>query len=231
MCGRYVHPDQAAIERAWHIGRSNSNPFAERFNVLPTTTVPVLRLDEGTLELTGARWGFIPHWWKDAKLPRLTLNARSEEAAIKPMWRHAYARNRCLLPALGWYEWREVEEVDQSTGEVRARKQPYFIHRLDSKPFAFAGLLSNRSPSSNAPPELSCAILTRAAAPGLSQVHDRMPVVLPQSLHSAWIDPALVQPAAVTRMIADAENDFAFHAVSMRVNGRLAQGPELVQPL
>jgi len=59
MCGRYVHPDQAAIERAWHIGREDGNPFGARFNVAPTTRVPVLRLQDSTLELTGARWGFV----------------------------------------------------------------------------------------------------------------------------------------------------------------------------
>ena len=101
MCGRYVSPDQAAIERAWHIGRHNSNPFVERYNVLPTTSVPVLRFHDGALELTSARWGFIPFWWKQAKPPQSTINARSEEAAGRPMWRHAFARSRCLLPALG----------------------------------------------------------------------------------------------------------------------------------
>jgi putative SOS response-associated peptidase YedK len=43
MCGRYVSPDTASIERAWHIGRINSNPFSRHFNVAPTTTIPLIR--------------------------------------------------------------------------------------------------------------------------------------------------------------------------------------------
>jgi len=43
MCGRYMSPDQAAIERPWHIGRQNSNPFKRRYNVAPTQAVPALR--------------------------------------------------------------------------------------------------------------------------------------------------------------------------------------------
>ena len=101
MCGRYVSPDQAAMEREWHVGRANSNPFPRRFNVAPTTLVPILRLDRGSdeLELTAARWGLIPHWWKDAKIPVHTIDARSEDAATKPMWRAALRNWRCLIPA------------------------------------------------------------------------------------------------------------------------------------
>lgn len=106
MCGRYVSPETAAIERAWHIGRSNSNPFRRRYNVLPTTLIPILRRahDTDLLELTEARWGLIPHWWTKAKPPTSTINARSEEAAGKPLWRFPYRNARCLIPAVGWYE-------------------------------------------------------------------------------------------------------------------------------
>jgi len=81
MCGRYVSPEQASIERAWKIDRTSSNPFPRRFNVQPTTDVPVLRLDGRALVLEAARWGLIPHWWKQDKPPTFTINARLEEAA------------------------------------------------------------------------------------------------------------------------------------------------------
>jgi putative SOS response-associated peptidase YedK len=57
MCCRYVSPDTASIEREWHIGRGNSNPFQQRFNVLPTTQIPILRHspESGEIELTEAR--------------------------------------------------------------------------------------------------------------------------------------------------------------------------------
>src|SRR5450631_4205517 len=109
MCGRYVSPDEAAIERFWEINRrSNTDPFRRRFNVAPTTTVPIIRrAEDGAHELCEARWGLIPHWWKQEKPPALTFNARSEEAAVKPTWRNSYRHLRCLMPALGWYEWNE----------------------------------------------------------------------------------------------------------------------------
>ena len=106
MCGRYVSPEQASIERAWQIRRSSGMDFVRRFNVQPTTEVPLLLLDAGELALAAARWGLIPHWWKQDKPPTFTINARLEEAAGKPMWRDPMRRTRCLLPAEGWMNGR-----------------------------------------------------------------------------------------------------------------------------
>jgi putative SOS response-associated peptidase YedK len=144
MCGRYVSPDTASIERQWHIGRTNSNPFRGRFNVCPTDIVPILRAqrESGEIELTEARWGFVPHWWKQAKPPSSGFNARSEEAVSKPMWRHAYRNWRCLIPAVGWYEWQVAQRADSATGEIKPYKQPHFIYREDRKLVALGGLLS-----------------------------------------------------------------------------------------
>lgn len=234
MCGRYVHPDAAAIEREWHVGRDDGNPFARRFNVLPTTTVPMLRHDPrtGALALAPARWGLVPHWWKDAKPPKFTINARAEEAAGKPMWRHAWRNARCLIPAEGWYEWQALERVDPATGEVKTFKQPFYIHRADARPFCFAGLMAAWRASGEDADTLSCAILTRAAAGALTEVHDRMPVVLPQAAFAAWTDPGLTDAARVQTLVAaHAQSDFAFHRVSTRVNSARSEGPELVAPV
>src|SRR5258706_13066458 len=121
MCGRYVSPEQAAIERAFHLGRCGGDPFKRKFNVFPSDTVPFLRgvPDSPELELAAGRWGFVPHWWEDAKPPRGSHIARVGEVAQQPMWRDAWTRARCLLPAEGWYEWKTVERLDPVTGEIR----------------------------------------------------------------------------------------------------------------
>lgn len=230
MCGRYVHPDQAAIERGWQIGRGQGNPFAARFNVAPTMLVPMLRWDAqaGRVELTQAQWGFVPAWWKDAKPPRHTINARTEEIHSKPMWRAAWRQARCLLPALGWYEWRAQEQVDPVSGEISSRKQPFFIHPAEGGLVAFAGIWSTRT-SDPGVAAASCAILTRAGAGAAAQVHDRMPVVLDDAGMAAWTDPAGDDPAAI--VARHAREDFVFHAVSPRLNQRGAEGAQLIEPM
>jgi len=212
MCGRYVSPEQASIERAWRIDRTNGNPFPRRFNVQPTTAVPVLMIEDGARTLAAARWGLIPHWWKQDKPPAHSINARLEEAARKPMWRDPLRRMRCLMPAEGWYEW-----------QARAgARQPHYIRRGDGRPVCFAGLLSAWQG------QLSCALLTRPAAGPVAEVHDRMPVVLADYAHDGWLDPALADATAFARANALCA-EFVHYPVSKRVNSARNEGPELIE--
>ncbi|MFN0314602.1 MAG: SOS response-associated peptidase [Burkholderiales bacterium] len=234
MCGRYVHPDQAAVERAWHIGRHNQNPFAARFNVSPTMLIPILRRtpDGDALELTTARWSFVPHWWKQPKPPSATINARSEEAAIKPMWRDAYKSGKAhiLMPALAYYEWQERQHADPQTGEIKSYKQPYCFFRPNREPFCFAGLASWWRVPDKPEPILTCALLTRAASAAVAPVHDRMPVVLPEELFSAWTDPGLTTASATKLLLDRALDEFSWMPVRTLVNNARSEGPQLMEP-
>jgi putative SOS response-associated peptidase YedK len=125
----------------------------------------------------------------------VTINARVEEAAGKPMWRDAARRSRCLVPSLGWYEWK-----DQGGGRARL---PFFIHCPQRELFHFAGLCSSwKSPGGE--PILSFAILTFKAVERSGTIHDRMPRVLAPSAHDAWLDPALTDAAAAAELAAGA---------------------------
>ena len=230
MCGRYVSPDEAAIEREWHIGRGNNTPFRTRFNTSPTTRVPLLLArEDGRLDLQLARWGLAPHWWKDSKPPRLTFNARSEEAASKPMWRYPASRARCLVPALGWYEWQEIERVNTATGEIEKIKQPHFIYLANSQPFAFAGLVSEWRPEGQEA-QLTCAILTQDAVGPAAEVHTRMPVVLSKDAESDWLDATLTDAKqAIASARERAVTEFEHFAVSTRVNNARNEGAELIE--
>lgn len=221
MCGRYVSPEEAEIERFWHIGRHNSNPFGRRFNVSPTSIIPVLRLDRSTgeIELVNARWGLIPTWWREPKPPRTTHNARCEEAATKPMWKGPLAKSRCLIPALGWYEWKQVERTDPATGEIIKTRQPHFFHLRDDQLFAFAGVMAMWKPANDDEWQASCAILTRDAAGPAADVHDRMPVVLSKDSENGWLDPKITDPAqAMAAALREGVTGIEHHPVSSRVN-------------
>lgn len=235
MCGRYVSPGQAAIEGAWHVGRHNNNPFVRRFNVQPSTEIPILRLhaESRDLELATARWGLIPHWWKDAGPPKFTFSARLEEAASKPMWRHPLRHSRCLIPAEGWFEWRALQRPDPATGELKTFKQPHFIRRRDARLFCFAGLMSLRPAPEAGGPQMSCSILTRSATGPAAEIHERMPVVLADEAHAEWLDPGRVDPERIAETIrrhARCE-EFEHYPVSTRVNSSRAEGPQLIEPL
>lgn len=181
MCGRYVSPEQAEIERFWHIGRHNSNPFGRHYNVAPRVQVPIIYSTDDGLELSLARWGLVPFWWAQPKLPPFTFNTRIEEAATKPMWRDVVKRSRCLIPAIGWYEWKPLEVVDPGTCEIKTAKQPYFLHLAGQPAFAFAGLMSRyRLTPTSEETILTAAIITREAEGPAADVHTRMPLILPK---------------------------------------------------
>ena len=227
MCGRYVSPDEAAMERYWHIGARNSGRWIQRiYNVAPTMTVPiVLNNAGGTPEVVPARWGLIPGWWKKPSLPTLTFNARSEEAAVKPMWRHSYRTQRCLMPAQGWYEWNAKEQARSPSG--RKVKQPYYIHSPDDSMLAFAALWSSwQGPDGQ--PVLSCALLTTEAAPTIHAIHNRMPVVLAPEQFDDWLSSNL-SSEQVGEALAKARQDLTAYPVSTEVNNTRNDYPELLQ--
>lgn len=146
MCGRYnLIPD----ERAWaDVGAILGEEILAlllairpRYNISPTQTVPIIVMDDdGKPRLIEARWGFIPVYWKKPIPPSLTTNVRSETAAIKPMWKHAWRRQRCLIPASGWYEWvrHEVAVVIvrrvHPAGPAVPSAVPYEVRRRGNEP-------------------------------------------------------------------------------------------------
>lgn len=231
MCGRYVEPAKAPLEVFWKIARREWDSPRQRFNVAPTTSVPiVLRAEDGAYELRGARWGLIPHWWRDAKPPTISFNARSEEAAVKPTWRDSYHHSRCLMLAQGWYAWSENEPAREGAPKGRcATGQPYYMHCEADPVIAIAGLLAYwRSPAGDA--IVSCALLSRDAAPSLVRIHHRMPAILPAESFESWLTHE-TDEAEVARMVAGARSDFVGRPVSIRVNNTRNDSPDLIEDI
>jgi putative SOS response-associated peptidase YedK len=130
MCNSYVSPDQAAIERAWHIGRHNQPKWARE--VFPRAQGPFLRrgADAGT-DLVVGIWGLIPSWSKTPILKYSTNNCRSEEAPAKPTFRDAWRKGqRCIIPAMSF------DEPCWETG----KNVWWRFRRADGLPWGLAGL-------------------------------------------------------------------------------------------
>lgn len=229
MCGRYVLPGEVEIGQFWHVVRHGlAAPAGPRYNVAPTLPVPVLFPGpDSRLELASARWGLIPAWWRKDTPPATAFNARAEEAERKPLWRDSLRTSRCLMPARGWYEWNASEPARDGSG--RKCPQPYFLFCPGAPLFAFAAVRATWvRPGS--PPVVSCALLTTRAAPAVSRIHPRMPVVLKPELEAPWLDPTTPLPL-LERILADARNDLAAYPVSSRVNHVRQDAPDLLDPV
>jgi putative SOS response-associated peptidase YedK len=151
-----------------------------RFNIAPTQLVSAVRTFGGTAdrELTLLKWGLIPSWAKDSKIGASLINARGETVATKPSFRSAFRKRRCLIPADGYFEWQRIGK----------QKQPFWIRRQDERPFAFAGLWESWHGGEGSAIE-SCSVITTEAIPPLSELHDRMPVILDPEDYDRWLDP------------------------------------------
>jgi putative SOS response-associated peptidase YedK len=150
-----------------------------RFNIAPGEPVAVVRQkpEGGGRELAFLRWGLIPAWADDPSIGDHLANARSETAATKPSFCHAFRSRRCLVVSDGFYEWQRTD----------GRKQPYFIGLKSDRPFGLAGL-SERWENQGQPVE-TCTILTTDANELMQPIHERMPVMVPPDQYGLWLDP------------------------------------------
>lgn len=224
MCGRYgLFHDASEIAEAFgaDIARLDPPP-APRYNLAPTQNAPILvpRDGEGRVALM-ARWGLIPHWAKDPATFRATLvNARSESAHEKPSFRDAFARDRCVVPASGFYEWRAPEGG--------GRKQPFWIRRRDGAPLALAGLHA-RNERAETPD--SFTILTTRPNALMARLHDRQPVILPAAALDAWFDPERRDAASLSDLLEPNDPaELEAIPIGTAVNRPGNEGPELLAP-
>ena len=214
MCGRFTLIE-AIPWLAEIMGLENPEKVGDvppRYNVSPGTEVAIVRAKESTeknaRELALARWGLVPFWAKEPDFGARTINARSETAARKPAFRAAFRYRRCLIPADGFYEW---------AGSGR-KKQPFFIHLENGKPFAFAGLWESWTGADGSVLE-TCTILTTEANEKLAELHHRMPVILPEASYADWLNPRENRAKVLQPLLKPYPSDaFAYYPVSERVN-------------
>jgi putative SOS response-associated peptidase YedK len=220
MCGRYVSKLEASLEREWNLTRTPSD--FESYNIAPGQQVPVVRIHDGGHECTLMRWGLVPHWAKGVPPKYSTINARVEGITTAPSYRDPWKRGqRCILPALGFYEWQV-----RNTG-----KQPYYIHLEDQAVFGFAGLY-DFSTLADGPALESCTIITMPANHLLAEIHNakqRMPAILRREDHEAWLSGDADAARACLQPYPD--ELMAAHEVSIRVNSPKNNTPDLLEPV
>jgi len=218
MCGRFTLR-APAHELAAAFGVDARANLAPRYNIAPTQPVAVVRAAASAGEPPARafallRWGLIPAWARDPSIGARMINALAETLAEKPAFRAAFRARRCLVLADGFYEWQKPAR-DEGRG---AAKQPWFIHRADDAPFAFAGLWERWTGPNGAAIE-SCAIVTTEANARRAPIHDRMPVIVPPKAHGAWLDCRHGAPERAAALLRPAPDDaLVAHRVSRRVN-------------
>ena len=219
MCGRFVSKTDAAIERAFNVIPRQWTHDWVKYNVAPTQNVPMIRFADGQRDEVMLRWRLVPAWAKAQPTKYSTINVRAETIEAAATYRGPWKRGqRCIIPAVGYYEWQEVD----------GGKQPYFIRRAGGEPFGFCGLWEVSTGPDGDTLE-SCTIITVHANPLVAQIHvkARMPAMVTPEQCDAWLegtmDDSRVALAPFPAELMDA------YPVSTRVNSPRNDGPELLE--
>jgi putative SOS response-associated peptidase YedK len=236
MCGRFVSASSPERIAEYFGAAFEGETLGDNYNVAPTNDIyAVVAGPDGAPRLEVFHWGLIPVWAKEIKVGYKMINARAETLASKPAYKSVFKKNRCIIPMDGFYEWKAGEPGGPVTKSGKPAKQPMFINRLDGEPLAVAGLWSAwRDPAGDPSADWlhSATVVTTSANGTMAPIHDRMPVILPQSAWDTWLDPENQDLAILSGLLVPAaDNLLTVRAVGTEVNNVRNKGPELIEPV
>ncbi len=230
MCGRYtITQDLAGLEKLVRF-ICKVVDFKPRYNLAPRQQAPVLVWETGQPTLKSMRWGLIPSWSKDETIGDKLTNARADTISEKPSYRKPFEKQRCLVPADGFYEWQTTP----------AGKQPFRFTLRGGGFFCMAGLWEKwiRPPNESelglddSGPAVSqmvetFTIITTEPNPMVAAVHNRMPVILGPEHYQWWLEPNRFEPQFLKTLLRPyPAEDMACYRVSKLVNNAKNDNPD-----
>lgn len=226
MCGRVsLHAPAEKLMKLFSV--DEVPPLPPQYNTAPTDPVLAIRDRGEGRQAEAMRWGLVPHWAKDPRIGARMINARAETVATKGSFKGPFRKRRCLIAVDGFYEWARSGKhklswrivMDGDTPEARGR------------PYALAGLWS---PWKQPDGEwlITATVITTQANALLARIHDRMPVILPESTWDTWLDPDLHDIGDLQELLVPYPvEELAMFRVSTRVNNARHKDAECVVPL
>jgi putative SOS response-associated peptidase YedK len=229
MCGRFVQQRPVSEIAAIFAAEPLFEDPGGHYNVTPSQRVAaVVERPDRQRAVAPFIWGLVPSWTpKDKVAPTRLFNARSESVVDRPAFRGLLERHRLIVPADGFYEWRSG---------AHGPRQAFYIRRIDGRPLALGGLWTTWHDPDVArhvdEPLRTTTILTTSPNGLMSQIHDRMPVVIAEGAIDAWLDPSFGDTAALRSMLRPAPDDLLEAIpVGAVVGNARNQGRELTSPI
>ncbi len=213
MCGKYAAGDltqsqmQEILEGFLYAPArvDQSAPKAKPgYNISPSDQAHMVRWDDDGFELTTARWQI-----NDPRAKSPLINSKISNIHF---WKNYWDQGRCIVPALGYYEWSGIS----------GRKQPYFISVNRNAPLIFfAGFYKTGENG------FECSILTRNPAPQIEQIHNRMPVILSPAEIQDWL--TYVSKVENAQDMLGTDWNGRFETTPVRPVTRSSEGPDMIE--
>jgi putative SOS response-associated peptidase YedK len=221
MCGRYGFIPGKGFYGRFSVAADPDFNLEACYNVYPGAMMPVI-ISQSPKQAVMMKWGLIPFWAKDFRIAYSTINARAEEIELKPAFRKPFKTQRCLVPASGFYEWKQVGPKE---------KIPYYVHLRSSQLFAFAGLYDVWKDAEGYPIK-TYTIITVNPNKIVGDIHNRMPALLSAEDEDKWIDSSLTDSKILHSLLRTfPDNDMEAYQVSREVNNPKNDSPNLILPL
>jgi len=193
------------------------------YNIAPGQNIAGILKKDTNKSLTTLRWGLIPHWAKEENIGYRMINARAETLAQKPTFSRPLKTQRCIIPANGFYEWKQ--------DIVRRSKTPFYINLRSGRPMGFAGLYDTWK-SKEGKIITSCTIITTKPNDLLGQLHNRMPAILEPNSREVWLDKTIQEPGELMPLLKPYDaSEMTVYEVSKIVNSTKFNGPDCIKPV
>jgi len=226
MCGRFtitVTMDELKdyLSEYYDIDEMKSDFVLPRYNVAPGQDV-ISIINDGNKNRVGLfKWGFVPSFAKDEKIGYSMINAKSETLQEKPSYRPSLEQKRCVILADGFYEWKKEDK----------HKIPMRILMKDKSIFPIAGLWSTFTRSDGSKLH-TCTIVTTQANEIVSDIHDRMPVILTDETKISWLNPRITDYKILTTLLKPFDSKRMYtYQVSSKVNTATFDDMECIKPI
>ena len=220
MCGRFeIHSAIEMITEIFGIDEWEIE-YSPNYNVAPSQDILIV-VNDGKRRLIRSRWGLVPPWSKDLSTGYKMINARAESLAEKRSFKTAFEKQRCLVVADGFYEWRK-----EGTG-----KKPFYIRLKSGKPFGFAGLY-NVWKSPEGEQITTSTIITTDANELVRPIHNRMPVITSPDRYGLWLDPSVHEKDLLMPVLTPvASEEMEMYRVTPKMNSVKYNDPENVKAI
>ena len=224
MCGRFTlvvtyEELMDILDRHYEIKSFEYQSDLPRYNIAPTQNVISIIHDGSKYRAGYIKWGLVPSFAKDEKIGAKMINAKAETLLEKPSFSSLIETKRCVILADSFYEWKTLEN----------KKEPYRIELNDQRVFPMAGLRSVYQRKDGSLLH-TATIITTKANEMMSDLHDRMPVILTQDQEKIWLNPMVQDINQVLSCLISYDSArMKSYKVSTYVNSSLHEGKKCIE--
>ncbi|MBY5949657.1 SOS response-associated peptidase [Algoriphagus marincola] len=206
MCGRYSL-SKSKIELEERFQAEMLTDFKPRYNIAPTQLVPVVT-SQSPKGFSFFYWGITPEFGRNKPVSQKLINAKAESVHQKITFKSSFKQRRCIIPADGFYEWKKLG------------KKTSIPHRFTLREgglFSFAGIWDEYE-TVDGENQHTFLILTTEPNELVSEVHDRMPVVLTPETEKKWLNNYSSEEELLEILKPFSANEMLSYPVSTLVN-------------